>query len=174
MPATKKYILKKPVIEPVASAKFKIRYENELNPAQLEAVTMVNGPILVIAGAGTGKTRTLTYRVARLIELGVKPESVLLLTFTRKAAQEMLRRAALLIDARCEEVAGGTFHAFANLTLRKFARLLKFDPSFTILDESDAEDVVNLLRTQYGFNSDKRRFPRKQTLFDIYSKSALC
>jgi len=93
MPATKKYILKKPVIEPVASAKFKIRYENELNPAQLEAVTTVNGPILVIAGAG--KTRTLTYRVARFIELGVKPESVLLLTFTRKAAQEMLHRAAL-------------------------------------------------------------------------------
>lgn len=104
MPA-KKYTLKKAVVgEVTPSVKFKIRYEDELNPSQLEAVKTIEGPVLVIAGAGTGKTRTLTYRVARLVELGVQPESILLLTFTRKAAQEMLRRAAILIDARCEQV----------------------------------------------------------------------
>lgn len=171
MPA-KKYTLKKAVVgEVTPSVKFKIRYEDELNPSQLEAVKTIEGPVLVIAGAGTGKTRTLTYRVARLVELGVQPESILLLTFTRKAAQEMLRRAAILIDARCEQVSGGTFHSFANATLRRHAGLIKYDSSFTILDESDAEDVVNLLRTQLRLDSEKRRFPKKQTLFDIYSKS---
>lgn len=131
----------------------------------------MNGPHLIIAGAGTGKTRTITYRVAYLVELGVKPESILLLTFTRRAAQEMLRRAAILLDARCENVAGGTFHSFANTVLRRYAPLLGFESSFTILDQGDAEDVVNLLRTQMKFDTRERRFPRKQTLFDIFSKS---
>jgi DNA helicase-2/ATP-dependent DNA helicase PcrA len=170
--AAKKYKLNKSIVgEVVPSVRFKIRYEDELNPSQLDAVKAINGPSLVIAGAGTGKTRTLTYRVARLVELGVQPEAVLLLTFTRRAAQEMLRRAAILIDSRCEQVSGGTFHSFANLTLRRYASLIKYESSFTILDESDAEDVVNLLRTQLRFDSEKRRFPKKQTLFDIFSKS---
>jgi len=94
----KKYILKKPAEDnpnlPTAG-RFQIDYKNQLNPAQYEAVTSVNGPHLVIAGAGTGKTRTITYRVAYLVELGVKPESILLLTFTRRSAQEMLRRELL-------------------------------------------------------------------------------
>jgi DNA helicase II / ATP-dependent DNA helicase PcrA len=131
----------------------------------------VNGPHLIIAGAGTGKTRTITYRVAYLVELGVNPEAILLLTFTRRAAQEMLRRASILLDARCEKVAGGTFHSFANSVLRRYAPLLKFESSFTILDQGDAEDVVNLLRTQLKFDTRERRFPRKQTLFDIFSKA---
>ncbi len=134
-------------------------------------MSSVNGPHLIIAGAGTGKTRTITYRVAYLVELGVNPESILLLTFTRRAAQEMLRRAAILLDARCEKVAGGTFHSFANTVLRRYAPLLKFESSFTILDQGDAEDVVNLLRTQLKFDTRERRFPRKQTLFDIFSKA---
>lgn len=134
-------------------------------------MSSVNGPHLIIAGAGTGKTRTITYRVAYLVELGVNPESILLLTFTRRAAQEMLRRAAILLDARCEKVAGGTFHSFANTVLRRYAPLLKFESSFTILDQGDAEDVVNLLRTQLKFDTRERRFPRKQTLFDIFSSS---
>ena len=171
----KKYVLKKTtdtaadVLQPPKH--LRIDYRNQLNPAQYEAVTSVNGPHLIIAGAGTGKTRTITYRVAYLVELGVKPESILLLTFTRRAAQEMLRRAAILLDARCEKVAGGTFHSFANSVLRQYAPLLKFESSFSILDQGDAEDVVNLLRTQMKFDTKERRFPRKQTLFDIFSRA---
>jgi len=171
----KKYTLKKATFEqdatPATGRTFLIDYRNALNPAQYEAVTSVNGPHLIIAGAGTGKTRTITYRVAYLVELGVKPESILLLTFTRRAAQEMLRRAATLLDARCEKVAGGTFHSFANLVLRQYAPLLQFESSFTILDQSDAEDVVNLIRTRMKFDMKEKRFPRKQTLFDIFSKT---
>lgn len=171
----KKYTLKKPAViddrAPADGKKFAIDYRNLLNPAQYEAITSVNGPHLIIAGAGTGKTRTIVFRVAYLVELGVRPESILLLTFTRRAAQEMLRRAATLLDARCERVAGGTFHSFANIVLRQYAPLLKFESSFTILDQGDAEDVVNLLRTQMKFDTRERRFPRKQTLFDIFSRS---
>ncbi len=172
----KKYTLKKSVFgadegAPQPARQFQIDYRNELNPAQYEAVSSVNGPHLIIAGAGTGKTRTITYRVAYLVELGVRPESILLLTFTRRAAQEMLRRASVLLDARCEKVAGGTFHSFANTVLRKYAPLIGFESSFTILDQGDAEDVVNLLRTQMKFDTRERRFPRKQTLFDIFSKA---
>ncbi|MBM2846033.1 MAG: pcrA [Bacteroidetes bacterium] len=171
----KKYMLKKSTFAQDVPAEpgktFLIDYKNQLNPAQYEAVTSVDGPHLIIAGAGTGKTRTVTYRVAYLVELGVKPESILLLTFTRRAAQEMLRRGTMLLDARCEKVAGGTFHSFANIILRQYAPLIHFEPSFTILDQGDAEDVVNLLRTQMKFDTGKRRFPRKQTLFDMFSKS---
>jgi DNA helicase-2/ATP-dependent DNA helicase PcrA len=171
----KKYILKKSPggdsALPAQPAKFLIDYQRELNAAQYEAVTSVNGPHLIIAGAGTGKTQAITYRVAYLVELGVKPESILLLTFTRRAAQEMLRRASILLDSRCEHVAGGTFHSFANLILRQYAPLIGFESSFTILDQGDAEDVVNLLRTQMKLDTRDRRFPRKQTLFDIFSKS---
>jgi DNA helicase-2/ATP-dependent DNA helicase PcrA len=171
----KKYTLRKSVFqqeEPLhPRTHFLIDYKNQLNAAQYDAVTSVDGPHLIIAGAGTGKTRTVTYRVAYLVELGVKPESILLLTFTRRAAQEMLRRAAILLDTRCEKVAGGTFHSFANIVLRQYAPLLKFQPSFTILDQGDAEDVVNLLRTQLKLDMKERRFPRKQTLFDIFSKA---
>ena len=95
----------------------------------------------------------------------------MLLTFTRRAAQEMLRRASVLLDSRCEKVAGGTFHSFANTVLRQYAPLVGFESSFTILDQGDAEDVVNLLRTQMKFDTRERRFPRKQTLFDIFSKA---
>jgi len=173
----KKYTLKKSIFKepqeaaPEAPSHLRIDYRNQLNPAQYQAVTSVNGPHLIIAGAGTGKTRTITFRVAYLVELGVKPESILLLTFTRRAAQEMLRRASILLDARCEKVAGGTFHSFANLVLRQYAPLLDFDSSFTILDQGDAEDVVNLLRTQFKFDTKERRFPRKQTLYDIFSRA---
>ena len=170
----KKYVLKKtPYPEPPAEVQqnFRIDYRNQLNAAQYEAATSVNGPHLIVAGAGTGKTRTITFRVAYLVELGVKPESILLLTFTRRAAQEMLRRASTLLDARCDDVSGGTFHSFANLILRQFAPAIGFDSSFTILDQGDAEDVINLLRTQMKLDTRERRFPRKQTIFDIISKA---
>ena len=149
----------------------RIQYQQELNPAQYEAVTSVNGPHLIIAGAGTGKTRTIVYRVAYLVELGVKPDSVLLLTFTRKAAQEMLRKASILLDSRCDQISGGTFHSFANSILRKYAGQLGYENNFTILDQTDAEDVVNLIRTQQKLDTKQRRFPRKETLYSLYSCS---
>ncbi len=146
-----------------------IAYEEELNEAQRQAATFLEGPLLVVAGAGTGKTRTLVYRVARLIERGIDPRSILLLTFTRRAAEEMLRRASLLTDSRCERVAGGTFHSFGNMVLRQYGQLLGLAPSFTIMDRSDSEDVIQLLRAQMGLDSREKRFPRKQTIAEIHS-----
>jgi DNA helicase-2/ATP-dependent DNA helicase PcrA len=150
---------------------FNIRYEAALNPAQLEAVTYTECPLLVIAGAGSGKTRTLTYRVARLVEKGVSPSSILLLTFTRKAAQEMLQRAAQLLDRRCQQVAGGTFHSFANIILRQCASHLDFKSNFTILDRADSENVINILRKELNPAATCRSFPRKTTLANIFSKA---
>lgn len=165
----KKIVLKRR--SDVEGTKYSIRYENELNAAQLAAVEKLQGPILVIAGAGTGKTRTLIYRVARMIESGIRPENVLLLTFTRKASAEMLRRAATLVGSRAEQVQGGTFHSFANLTLRRYASLLGYQNNFTILDQGDSEDVINFLRGQMGLDTKSRRFPRKRTLASIISAS---
>lgn len=150
---------------------FEIDYENELNPAQFEAVSSVDGAYLVIAGAGTGKTRTLVYRVARLVEMGIDPKSILLLTFTRKAAREMMNRAAILLDNRCSKINGGTFHSFANITLRKYAKLIGIDQGFTILDQGDSEDVINLIRAQLDLVKLKKRFPNKATINKILSLS---
>jgi DNA helicase II / ATP-dependent DNA helicase PcrA len=170
----KKYTLKKSVfgdnLHLISPQRFTIAYRNELNDSQYEAVTSINGPHLVIAGAGTGKTRTIVYRVAYLVELGVKPQNILLLTFTRKAAQEMLRRAAMLLDSRCENVSGGTFHSFANSILRKYAALIGYENTFTILDQGDSQDTINLIRTRMKLDTRERRFPRKETLFEIHSK----
>jgi len=132
-------------------------------------VTATEGPLLVVAGAGTGKTRTLVFRVAHLVETGVDPRSILLLTFTRRAAEEMLRRASLLIDNRCARVSGGTFHSFANNVLRQYGRNIDLSPAFTIMDRSDSEDVIQLLRAEFGLNTKEKRFPRKQTVGEIYS-----
>jgi len=169
----KKYTIKKTAdgLQIVHPRTFRIDYKRELNQSQYEAVTSVNGPHLVVAGAGTGKTRTIVYRVAYLVELGVKPEHILLLTFTRRASQEMLRRASLILDNRCEKVAGGTFHSFANGALRRYAPLTGYDRNFTILDQGDAEDVVNLIRTRLKLDTREIRFPRKETLYDLYSRS---
>ena len=164
------YVIRKRPCKPEERA-FSIPYEQVLNPSQYEAVTTLEGPILVIAGAGSGKTRTLTYRVARLVEQGVPPGSILLLTFTRKASAEMLRRAAVLLDQRCERVAGGTFHSFGNSTLRRYAQKLGFESGFNILDRADAEDAISLLRTRLKLNVRGRRFPRKRTIANIYSKA---
>jgi ATP-dependent DNA helicase UvrD/PcrA len=155
----------------IDESQFVINYKNVLNPAQYEAASAVDGAYLIIAGAGTGKTRTLVYRVARLVESGFDPQSILLLTFTRKAANEMLNRASILLDNRCTKIRGGTFHSFANLTLRKYAKAAGVDPSFTILDQSDSEDVINLIRSQNNFISKEKRFPNKQTLNKAFSLS---
>lgn len=132
----------------------------------------LHGPVLVIAGAGSGKTRTLVYRVARLVEKGVDPESILLLTFTRKASQEMLERAASLSDARCRFVSGGTFHSLANRVLRTHADLVGFSKSFTILDRSDMEEVIRSLIPELGVPKGTPRFPKRGTFANILSKAA--
>jgi DNA helicase-2/ATP-dependent DNA helicase PcrA len=146
-----------------------IDYRKELNDAQYAAATTVEGPCLVIAGAGTGKTRTLVYRVARLIDIGVDPRTILLLTFTRRAAEEMLRRASLLMDNRCDKVSGGTFHSFANTILRHYGRKIELEPSFSIMDRPDSEDLIQMIRTELGLNAKEKRFPRKQTVGEIFS-----
>lgn len=150
---------------------FQIPYEAQLNASQLEAVMATEGPMLVIAGAGSGKTRTLTYRVARLVEGGVAPSSILLLTFTRKAAQQMLQRATRLLDRRCENVAGGTFHSFGNLILRKYAAALGISSNFAIFDRVDAEALIGLLRKEITAATKSRSLPRKHTLANIYSRA---
>jgi len=166
---SKPYILKK-AAEDLQSARLSLDYAAELNKQQLAAVTAVDGPALVIAGAGSGKTRTLVYRVAYLIDRGVDPTTILLLTFTRKASQEMLQRAGVLIGARSERVAGGTFHSVANTLLRRHGRPVGLEPGFTILDRGDAEDLIGLLRNQMGLNEKDKRFPRKGTIAEIFSK----
>jgi len=165
----KPYILKKSA-EELQPAKLSLDYAAALNPQQLAAVTAADGPSLVIAGAGSGKTRTLIYRVAYLIDKGIDPTSILLLTFTRKASQEMLQRAGLLIGARSERVAGGTFHSVANTLLRRYGRPIGLEPGFTILDRGDAEDLIALVRNQLGLNEKDKRFPRKGTIAEVFSK----
>jgi len=149
-------------------------WKQSLNPAQLEAVTCGDGPVLVIAGAGTGKTWTLACRVAYLIEQGVPPERILLLTFSRRAAREMLSRAGRLVDIkRAGKVWGGTFHAIANRLLRQYGRPLGLAPDFTVLDQADMADLLDLIRSEQQSARDKReqrRFPRKDTLVAIYSR----
>jgi hypothetical protein len=145
-----------------------VDYENELNEAQFKAVTTTEGPLLIVAGAGTGKTRTLVYRVARLVEIGAKPESILLLTFTRRAAASMLTRAAALADARCQRVSGGTFHSLGHSVLRKFADHAGVQKNFTVLDQSDTEDLIDLLRRQIRITK-AQHFPRKRTIAAIFS-----
>ncbi len=167
---SKPYVLRRPVAE-TAPARLSIDYAQALNRQQLAAVTAGDGPALVIAGAGSGKTRTLIYRVAYLIDRGVEPSQILLLTFTRKAAQEMLKRAGLLIGSRSERVFGGTFHSVANVLLRRYGRPVGLEPGFTILDRGDAEDLINLLRGQLGMGEKEKRFPRKGTIAEIFSKS---
>jgi DNA helicase II / ATP-dependent DNA helicase PcrA len=166
---TKTYVLKRP--EEAVPRKLSINYAAALNSQQLAAVTAGEGPSLVIAGAGSGKTRTLVYRVAYLIDSGIDPSHILLLTFTRKSAQEMLERAGELIGVRSELVRGGTFHSVANMLLRRHGRSIGLEPGFTILDRGDAEDLIALVRAQLGMNEKDKRFPRKSTIAEMFSKS---
>lgn len=144
---------------------------DRLNPPQLQAVTSIEGPLLVIAGAGSGKTRTLVYRVAYLLEKDVPPEKILLLTFTRKASREMLWRAGQLLNETCRRVVGGTFHGIANMLLRRYGHHLGFGSSFTIIDRSDAEGIVNLLKGSLGLTGKDKQFPAKRVLINMLSGS---
>jgi DNA helicase-2/ATP-dependent DNA helicase PcrA len=139
-----------------------------LNDRQYEAVTTIDGPVLVIAGAGSGKTRVIEFRVGYLVEAGVSPPSILLLTFTRRSAHEMISRAAKQ-DPRCSGVDGGTFHSFANKVLRTYSQYFGLPTSFTIYDEADAEEAIHRCAVRLGFYSRKKRFPRKDMLRAILS-----
>ncbi|HWL90234.1 MAG TPA: ATP-dependent helicase [Actinomycetota bacterium] len=145
-------------------------FEN-LNPEQQSAVRHGEGPLLIVAGAGSGKTMTLAARVASLIDRGTRPERILLLTFSRRAAREMVSRAARLGTSDTGRVWGGTFHAVGNRLLRLHGRALGLSPDFTVLDQADGADVMNLLRDELGYSARERRFPRKDTLAAIYSRT---
>jgi DNA helicase-2/ATP-dependent DNA helicase PcrA len=142
----------------------------ELNPEQAAAAEHPDGPLLIIAGAGTGKTRTLVHRVAHLIGRGVRPDRILLLTFTRRAAHEMLSRAERLVGGASARVHGGTFHATGHRLLRQFGPAAGLPRDFTVLDEGDAEDLLRLARGTLGVAPKERRFPKKETLRYVYSR----
>ncbi|MDB4891503.1 MAG: Helicase superfamily 1 UvrD-related protein [Gemmatimonadetes bacterium] len=141
-----------------------------LNPDQARAVTFGDAPLLVIAGAGTGKTRTLIHRVAALVDRGVPPERILLLTFTRRAAAEMLSRAEKLVGSAGTRVHGGTFHSVGHRLLRQFGPSAGLPADFTIMDQGDAEDLMQLARGAKGFAKTSKRFPKKETLHWLYSR----
>ena len=141
-----------------------------LNAEQRAAVAHGDGPLLIVAGAGTGKTRTLVHRVTSLIERGVRAERILLLTFTRRAAEEMLARVERLTGQQGKRVQGGTFHAMAHATLRQFGSQAGIAEGFTILDQGDAEDLMQIARASLGFGARERRFPKKETLQALYSR----
>jgi DNA helicase-2/ATP-dependent DNA helicase PcrA len=163
-------------------------YLERLNPAQRDAAThgrrtpqgFVADPLLVIAGAGTGKTMTLAHRVAHLVLEGVSPDRILLLTFTRRAALEMTRRARRIVTGSMAEKTGkradirlpwsGTFHAISNRLLRQYAANLGLDPAFSVLDRGDAADLMDVVRHRLGLSGKARRFPRKDTCLAIYSR----
>jgi DNA helicase-2/ATP-dependent DNA helicase PcrA len=152
----------------------------DLNERQRLAASHGDGPLLVVAGAGTGKTATLAHRVAWLLANGVRAERILLLTFTRRASAEMLSRVEGILR-RLEgtqgtpmlsgrRVWGGTFHAVAARLLRVHGETMALDPGFTIMDRGDSEDMMNVVRTQLGLAKTDRRFPQKGTCLDIYSR----
>jgi DNA helicase-2/ATP-dependent DNA helicase PcrA len=163
-------------------------YLGMLNPAQRHAAEFGErtedrgfraGPLLVIAGAGTGKTMTLAHRVAHLLIEGVEPERVLLLTFTRRAAEEMTRRVENIVRASSPNSSvlpggglpwAGTFHSVANRLLRRFAHNLGLDPGFSVLDRGDAADMLDVVRHELRFSRTSRRFPKKDTCLAIYSR----
>ena len=172
------------------AAKLSSDYLALLNPSQRQAAAFGEqrakqgfsaGPLLVIAGAGTGKTMTLAHRVAHLIIQGVDPERILLLTFTRRAAQEMTRRVEAIVrealkrEGKAPAAANmlgwsGTFHSIANRLLRRYARNLGLDPGFSVLDRGDAADLMDVVRHELGFSKKSRRFPKKDTCLAIYSR----
>lgn len=148
---------------------YSIDYDGLLNNSQIEAVYHNSGPALVIAGAGTGKTRTLVYRVARLVESGTDPAKILLLSFTRKSSREMLKRASTILDERCSRVQGGTFHYYCSQVLHRYAKQIGYPDNFTIIDASDAMDTIHFLRSNLQVDKNKNRFPKKSALYSMFS-----
>jgi DNA helicase-2/ATP-dependent DNA helicase PcrA len=171
--------LERNVVDPAACARPEsngciIDYARELNPSQYVAATTADGPLLILAGAGSGKTRTLTYRVAYLLEKGAEPNRILLLTFTRKASEEMVARCSRLLGKRyrTRDVFGGTFHSFANSMLRRFGDLAGVAPNFTVLDATDSADALDMCARNLGLKNkrtDAGKFPAKAKVQAIYS-----
>jgi ATP-dependent DNA helicase UvrD/PcrA len=158
------------VLEPFqAPVRPRIDYARELNEQQHAAVTALPGPALVIAGAGSGKTRTLTYRVAYLLEQGIPPDRILLLTFTNKAAKEMMRRVADLLGGDLSGLWGGTFHSIANRLLRRHAERLGYRPDFTILDREDTKDLLKASIDDAHIDIKATRFPKPDVLTNLFS-----
>src|SRR6202162_221110 len=146
-----------------------IDYAAELNEQQLAAVTAPPGPLLVIAGAGSGKTRTLTYRVAYLLENGIDPRNILLLPFTNKAARRMLDRVANLLPVDASGLWGGTFHSIGNRMLRRHGSALGYSSGFTIMDRKDQKDLINAVVAGAGIDPKEIRFPKGDVLAEIFS-----
>ena len=158
------------VLQPFHSeAHLQIDYARELNEQQCAAVTAPPGPALVIAGAGSGKTRTLTYRVAYLLEQGIPPDRILLLTFTNKAAGEMMRRVTDLLGHELASLWGGTFHSIGNRVLRQHAPLLGYQRDFTIMDRDDAKHLISTCVAESNIDVKATRFPKAEVLGDIFS-----
>src|SRR6266850_1314725 len=158
------------VLQPFRTeVRLQIDYAAELNEQQHAAVTAPPGPALVIAGAGSGKTRTLTYRVAYLLEQGISAERILLLTFTNKAAKEMMRRVADLLGQELPSLWGGTFHSIGNRILRQHAKLLGYERGFTILDREDARHLISTCVAEAQIDVKATRFPKAEVLGEIFS-----
>src|SRR4051812_13094294 len=162
----RRYTLKR---APKPQKQYRVQYENELNSEQLDVVMAGEGPLLVIAGAGSGKTRALTYRVSRLIEDGVDPSAILLLTFTNKAAREMLSRVEELVTIDTRRIWGGTFHSVGNRLLRLNAEAIGYRSNFSILDDEDAKETMESAISSLGIKTLEKRFPKGDVLLDIYS-----
>jgi DNA helicase-2/ATP-dependent DNA helicase PcrA len=160
------------VLQPFQPAvNLQINYAAELNEQQHAAVTAPPGPALVIAGAGSGKTRTLTYRVAFLLEQGIPPDRILLLTFTNKAAKEMMLRVTDLLGQKLEALWGGTFHSIGNRVLRRYSDLLGYQRDFTIMDREDARHLITTCIAEAGIDRKKLEFPKAEVLAEIISMS---
>src|SRR5512132_958502 len=166
MTKVRRYTLKQPA---KPQKQYRVRYEEELNSEQLEVVQAGEGPLLVIAGAGSGKTRTLTYRVSRLIEDGVDPTEILIVTFTNKAAREMLSRVEELVTIDTRRIWGGTFHSVGNRLLRRNAEAIGYRSNFSILDDEDAKEMMDSAISSLGIKTLEKRFPKGDVLLDIYS-----
>src|SRR6201989_1775386 len=154
---------------PASTASIHIDYAAELNEQQYAAVTAPPGPLLVIAGAGSGKTRTLTYRVAYLLENGVDARNILLLTFTNKAARQMLDRVANLLPVGCAGIWGVPFHSIGNRMLRRHGSTLGYSSGFTIMDREDQKDLIATVVASSGIDPKEMRFPKAEVLADIFS-----
>ncbi|MHC4559880.1 MAG: ATP-dependent helicase, partial [Planctomycetota bacterium] len=146
-----------------------IDFAADLNKEQLAVATAPGGPMLVIAGAGSGKTRALTYRLAWLVKNGIEPSRIMLVTFTNRAAREMLSRVELLVQQKTKDIWCGTFHHIANRILRQYGSVLDISPDFTILDREDSKDLIASCIHETGVDIRKRRFPQKSVLASISS-----
>jgi DNA helicase-2/ATP-dependent DNA helicase PcrA len=168
-PVNNKPFTRKVALRPAEGPRRKVDYASELNPEQLAVVMHPGGPMLVLAGAGSGKTRTVVYRVARLLEDGSDPNSILLLTFTNRASREMLSRVGLLLGRDAGRVMGGTFHSVGNRLLRRFGDRLAYPSNYGILDREDARDLMGNALTDVVPSSPGRRLPGAAVLVEVYS-----